>query len=105
MAAGAHLAKAGSRALINTSPEPFSNWAASFTEDALVLGALWAALKYPLLFLVLLLVFILAALWLLPRLWRVLPPCSAASAALPDAAYQSYWPQNCSNTATAASRS
>ncbi|MGA0025670.1 MAG: DUF4126 domain-containing protein [Burkholderiales bacterium] len=70
VAAGAHLAKAGSRALINTSPEPFSNWAASFTEDALVLGALWAALKYPLLFLVLLLVFILAALWLLPRLWR-----------------------------------
>lgn len=70
VAAGAHLAKAGSRALINTSPEPFSNWAASFTEDALVLGALWAALKYPLLFLALLLVFILAALWLLPRLWR-----------------------------------
>lgn len=70
VAAGAHLAKAGGRALINTSPEPFSNWAASFTEDALVLGALWAALKYPLLFLALLLVFILAALWLLPRLWR-----------------------------------
>lgn len=70
VAAGAHLAKAGSRALINTSPEPFSNWAASFTEDALVLGALWAALKYPLLFLALLLLFILAALWLLPRLWR-----------------------------------
>lgn len=70
VAAGAHLAKAGGRALINTSPEPFSNWAASFTEDALVLGALWAALKYPLLFLALLLAFILAALWLLPRLWR-----------------------------------
>ncbi|MGE0558532.1 MAG: DUF4126 domain-containing protein [Burkholderiales bacterium] len=70
VAAGAHLTKAGSRALINTSPEPFSNWTASFTEDALVLGALWAALKYPLLFLALLLLFILAALWLLPRLWR-----------------------------------
>jgi len=29
IAAGAHFTKAGSRALINLSPEPFSNWAAS----------------------------------------------------------------------------
>jgi len=33
LAAGSHLAKAGSRALINTSPEPFSNWSASLGED------------------------------------------------------------------------
>lgn len=70
VAAGAHFAKAGSRALINTSPEPFSNWAASFSEDALSLGALWMALKYPLAFLALLAVFVLVALWLLPELWR-----------------------------------
>jgi len=70
IAAGAHFTKAGSRALINTSPEPFSNWAASFTEDALSLGGLWLALKYPLLFLILLAVFALIALWLLPKLWR-----------------------------------
>ncbi len=70
VAAGAHFAKAGSRALINTSPEPFSNWAASFSEDALSLGALWMALKYPLAFLALLAVFVLVALWLLPKLWR-----------------------------------
>lgn len=70
IAAGAHFTKAGSRALINASPEPFSNWAASFTEDALSLGALWVALKYPLLFLGLLAAFILIALWLLPKLWR-----------------------------------
>lgn len=69
-AAGAHFAKAGSRMLVNTSPEPFSNWAASFTEDVLSLGALWMALKYPLLFLALFAAFVLAALWLLPLLWR-----------------------------------
>lgn len=70
VAAGTHFAKAGSRALINTSPEPFSNWTASFTEDAVSLGALWMALQYPLLFLGLLALFVLAALWLLPKLWR-----------------------------------
>jgi hypothetical protein len=70
VAAGAHFTKAGSRALINTSPEPFSNWTASFTEDAASLGALWIALQYPLLFLGLLALFILVALWLLPKLWR-----------------------------------
>lgn len=70
IAAGTHLAKAGSRVLINTSPEPFSNWTASFGEDTLALAGLWTALKYPLMFLVLLALFILLALWLLPKLWR-----------------------------------
>lgn len=70
IAAGSHLAKSGGRALINTSPEPFSNWTASFSEDTLTLAGLWLALKYPLVFLTLLTVFILFALWLLPKLWR-----------------------------------
>lgn len=69
-AAGAHFTKAGSRALINTSPEPFSNWIASFSEDAVSLGALWMALLHPLLFLGMLALFVLIALWLLPKLWR-----------------------------------
>lgn len=70
LAAGAHLTKAASRALINTSPEPFSNVAASTTEDALVIGGLWAALFHPAVFLGLLLLFVAITLWLLPRLWR-----------------------------------
>lgn len=70
VAAGAHFTKAGSRALINTSPEPFSNWTASFSEDAISLGALWMALLHPLLFLGMLALFVLIALWLLPKLWR-----------------------------------
>jgi Domain of unknown function (DUF4126) len=69
-AAGAHLTKAGSRALINTSPEPFSNWAASFSEEATVAGGLWAAFFHPWLWFVLLALFFLVAIWLLPRLWR-----------------------------------
>jgi hypothetical protein len=70
LAAGSHFTKAGSRALINTSPEPFSNIAVSTGEDALVLGGLWSAFYHPAVFLVLLAVFILFALWLLPKVWR-----------------------------------
>ena len=70
LAAGAHATKAGSRALINTSPEPFSNWAASFSEEAVVAGGLLAAFFYPWLLFALLAVFLLAALWLMPKLWR-----------------------------------
>ncbi|HRO27048.1 MAG TPA: DUF4126 domain-containing protein [Luteimonas sp.] len=42
-----HAIKAGSRALLNTSPEPVSNWTASATEDAVVVGALGLAWAYP----------------------------------------------------------
>ncbi|MFH1153560.1 MAG: DUF4126 domain-containing protein [Pseudomonadota bacterium] len=70
VAAGAHATKAGSRVLINTSPEPFSNWAASIMEDIAVIGGVWAALRHPWVFLVLFAGFVLTAVWLLPRLWR-----------------------------------
>ncbi len=65
IAAGTHLAKAGGRAVINTSPEPFSNWFASFTEDSVVPAGLWLAVIHPLVFLVLLLVFAVAAFLML----------------------------------------
>lgn len=70
IAAGAHFTKAGSRALINTSPEPFSNWAASFSEEAAVMGGLWAAFFHPWLLFTFLAAFFILALWLLPKLWR-----------------------------------
>ena len=69
-AAGSHVAKSGSRALINASPEPLSNIAASFTEEGLLVGGLWLAFMYPLAFLAALAVFMLAVLWMLRRLWR-----------------------------------
>ena len=68
--AGTHFTKAGGRAVINTSPEPFSNWGASFTEDAVVLSGIWLAFAHPLAFLVLLLLFLLLMAWLLPKVWR-----------------------------------
>jgi len=70
LAAGSHAAKAGSRAAINMSPEPFSNWAASIAEDILVIGGLFLALYKPEMFLGFLLIVVLIAMWLLPKIWR-----------------------------------
>ena len=70
LAAASHATKAGTRVLINTSPEPFSNWIASVTEDVAVVGGLWTALNNPALFLGLLVLFLLLAAWLLPRIWQ-----------------------------------
>ena len=70
LAAGSHFAKAGSRALINTSPEPFSNWGASLTEDVAVGGLLWLAIAHPLAAAVVIGLLILFAIWMLPKLWR-----------------------------------
>ena len=72
MAGASHLTKFSSRALINTSPEPFSNWAASISEDVLVLGGLWAMFNHPWLFVAAMVLFIFMVIWLLPKLWRLL---------------------------------
>src|SRR5688572_28971776 len=52
LAAGSHFTKAGTRILINASPEPFSNWAASVVEDVAVIAGVWAAVQHPWVFLV-----------------------------------------------------
>ncbi len=72
LAGSSHFAKSGTRALINTSPEPFSNWAASFSEEGLVALALWLAFAYPVLSLCVLAVLLVCALWLIISLWRFL---------------------------------
>lgn len=69
--AGTHFAKAGSRIAMNASPEPFSNWTASFTEDALVLGGLYLAIRHPIVFLVFFVLFVAMLVWLVPKLWRL----------------------------------
>jgi len=69
LAAGSHATKAGSRVLINTSPEPFSNWIASVSEDVIVITGVWASINHPILFLIALAGFILLMIWLLPRIW------------------------------------
>jgi len=70
LAAGTHATKAGSRVLINTSPEPFTNWTASVGEDIVVIGGVWACLNHPFLFLVALGLFIVLMIWLLPKIWK-----------------------------------
>lgn len=47
LAASSHLTKAGARVTVNASPEPFSNWALSLTEDAFVVVLAALALQYP----------------------------------------------------------
>lgn len=70
LAAGTHLAKAGARAAINTSPEPVSNVATSLGEDVLFAGGMWALVHQPLLFLAGLAVFFILALLLIVALWK-----------------------------------
>jgi hypothetical protein len=72
LSATSHFAKSGSRILINTSPEPFSNWTASIGEDLVVVGGLWASLHHPILFILALVLFILVVAWLLPKIWRAI---------------------------------
>jgi hypothetical protein len=70
LSAGSHFTKAGTRVLINTSPEPVSNWVASISEDLMVIGGLWMALNHPILFIILLIAFIALVIWLAPKIWR-----------------------------------
>ncbi len=75
LAATSHLAKATTRAAVNTSPEPFSNAGLSLLGDAVVPTALWLSWTHPLLFAVLLAVALVAmvgAIWWLSRFLRQL---------------------------------
>jgi Domain of unknown function (DUF4126) len=72
LAAGSHFAKAGGRAVINTSPEPFSNWAASFGEELAVGTVLWLAFTHPIAALVVVALLTAIMIWLIPRLWRMI---------------------------------
>ena len=72
LAATSHVAKATSRAALNTSPEPFSNIGASLMEDGLVPLGLWLAVAHPLVFVPMLLVVVLFSAWLIHLCWRYL---------------------------------
>lgn len=70
LAGATHATKAGSRALINTSPEPVSNVAASFGEESMLLTGGWLVFAHPAVFIGLLCGFIVLLFWLLPKVWR-----------------------------------
>ena len=71
-AATSHATKTGTRLMLNTSPEPVTNWSASISEDLMVIAGLWTALHYPILFIILFIVFISLAIWILPKLWTLI---------------------------------
>ncbi len=60
LTAGTHFGKAGTRAVANTSPEPFTNIGLSLAEDTMVAGGLALAIANPIIFLILLAIFIVA---------------------------------------------
>ena len=77
LAASTHFTKAGTRAVANASPEPFSNWILSFAEDVFVVSLGFIALKYPLvatmIVLVGLVLMVVFAAWIfraVKRRWR-----------------------------------
>jgi hypothetical protein len=101
LAATTHATKAGTRLLINTSPEPFTNWGASIAEDAAAIALVWTALNHPYLAVGFLVLFIALTIWLLPKLWRLIKalfarigrlfsgkpaPVEPSAAAMPSAA-------------------
>ena len=69
LATGSHLAKSGSRMAINTSPEPLSNWAASFGEDLAVGAILWLAWEHPVAAIVVLALLCVLMVWLIAKVW------------------------------------
>jgi hypothetical protein len=90
LAAGSHFTKAGTRAAANTSPEPFSNWVLSLSEDLFVVGLGVLALKYPLaaaiVVIVCVLLMIVFAAWLVRALRRRFSSRSGTSTSMAPAA-------------------
>ena len=81
VAASTHVTKAGTRAIANASPEPFSNWILSLAEDAFVLGLGWVTLNYPVaafvvcvVLLALIAVFFVVLVRAARRRWGMKPP-------------------------------
>ena len=75
LAATSHVAKASTRAAVNTSPEPFSNIGLSLLGDGLVPAGLWLSWAHPLVFLALLvptLIAMVALIWFFARFLRAL---------------------------------
>jgi len=71
IALAAHGTKATVRLAINASPEPFSNWTASVTEDVAVFGGIWMIFNHPIVMIVLVVAFIGLGVWILPKIIRM----------------------------------
>jgi len=71
IALAAHGAKATTRLAINASPEPFTNWSASVTEDVAVLGGIWMIFNHPIVMLILVVAFVGVGVWIMPKIYRL----------------------------------
>lgn len=72
LALGSHGTKAATRLAANTSPEPFSNIGLSLIEDVFAIGSAILLAFYPVLILVLIVIFAIVALWIVPKIVRAL---------------------------------
>ena len=70
VALASHGTKASARAAVNTTPEPFSNWALSFGEDVLAVWLTWMATVHPVATTVVVIVLVAVSLFLLFHLFR-----------------------------------
>jgi hypothetical protein len=70
VALAAHGTKATARLAINTSPEPFSNWAASIAEDIVAFLGVWAAFQHPYVMLAFVSLFLALSIYLVPKILR-----------------------------------
>jgi uncharacterized protein DUF4126 len=78
LALSTHGTKATARAAVNTSPEPFSNWALSIFEDVVTVGAAVLSVLHPVVILLVILIFLLLLAWILPKVLRRLRRMLAA---------------------------
>lgn len=70
IALDSHAVKASTRLAINTSPEPFSNIAASFSENIVVFLLFWFFIQHPILAAALILLILVASFFFLRMMWR-----------------------------------
>ena len=71
IALAAHGTKAATRLAINASPEPFSNWIASVTEDIAVFGSIWLMFNHPVIMIIFVLGFFALLVWIVPKIFRL----------------------------------
>jgi Domain of unknown function (DUF4126) len=71
IALAAHGTKTATRLALNVSPEPFSNWVASISEDVMVFGSIWMIFHHPILLLIFIVSFLALVIWLVPKLLRL----------------------------------
>ena len=72
VALSSHATKAGTRVMVNHSPEPFSNIGVSFVEDGLAFGGTWLAVQHPIVMLVVVVLFLVVFVFIARKMFRVL---------------------------------